>query len=422
METSKDIFLLTGAGFSTSYLNYNNQELTTKYITSLVMDKKKLEVIYKDLLDKKLIDASCKEKLFQIPEMALEIKKLLLSKTPDADPNFEHFIYGLEMVCKHQERSKTYIKKHSNSFVGDKWQLEISLFKFKKKINITREHIYILKEFILRTVQLFLNELNLDDSDIKRLTQFIKKIKAENQINHYSLNYDCLFDKCFESDQNPIKKTYLSGISIFETQFPTHYLHGSVLYENEGKDFLINPSSSVTQKEIEPLTIYSSYENDFFLHRMITGLSKETKLLDFPYDALYQKMILDFHSSKELWIIGYSFSDSHINSVLRQALPFKNKVILVDNINEKENVRIFLCSKFIERIFFDGNLTYNGGGAIDTPSTFELKNLIQEKKNKTDDWKRTDKCIYQKGGKEIIIEWYLEGTKRFIEDYFKNNQ
>lgn len=416
METSKEIFLLTGAGFSTSYLNYNSQKLSTDYITSLVMDKEKLKVIYQDLLDKKLIDASCKEKLFEIAEMALVIKKLLLSKMPNADPNFEHIIYGLEIMCKHQERSKTYIKKHSNSFVGDKWQLEISLFKLKKKIDITREHIYILKEFILRTVQLFLNELNFDDSDIKRLTQFIKKIKAENQINHYSLNYDCLFDKCFESDQNPIKKTYLSGISIFETQLPTHYLHGSFLFDIEGKDFLINPSSLNSQKEIEPLKIYSPKGNNFFLHRMITGLSKETKLLDFPYDALYQKMILDFHSSKELWIIGYSFSDSHINSVLRQALPFKNKVILVDYIDEKDNVRDFLCRNFIDTILFDENLTYNGG-AIDTPSTFELKEAIRKKT----DWKRTDKYVYQKGGKEIIIEWYLEGTKRFIEDYLKNS-
>jgi hypothetical protein len=141
---------------------------------------------------------------------------------------------------------------------------------------------------------------------------------------------------------------------------------------------------------------------------MITGLDKSTKMLNDHYARAYHKFVIDAYSSNELIIIGYSFSDYHINSVFRNCV-YENKeltkLIIVDNATINSEVE-----KKIE--------------------TFFIKILSNYWNNKLGDWieirnfERTkiDNGIFGFKLKNQlipfpIIEFHLNGTLDFIEKY-----
>jgi hypothetical protein len=66
------------------------------------------------------------------------------------------------------------------------------------------------------------------------------------------------------------------------------------------------------------------------LPRFITGIDKSKRLMsDDMYSALMSRMVENFGSAEEVLIIGYSYSDDHINNVLKK-IP---KSARIKNIN-----------------------------------------------------------------------------------------
>lgn len=99
-------------------------------------------------------------------------------------------------------------------------------------------------------------------------------------------------------------------------------------------DNTINSSLTLTD------SVFSYNFNTF----MTTGQTKDSALNLSPYDAYYQRLAKDLWDSDWVYIIGYSFSDEHINRLLHSYIyskPFSNILIvdyLKDNVNQAEDV------------------------------------------------------------------------------------
>jgi hypothetical protein len=80
---------------------------------------------------------------------------------------------------------------------------------------------------------------------------------------------------------------------------------------------------------------------------IITGRSKVNKLFAKPFQDIINRFSVDAQKADEIYLIGYSFMDNHINSVLRKSLEI-NPHAKVVVINPGWNV-----PQFVEMIYDD---------------------------------------------------------------------
>lgn len=422
MSENKKLFLLTGAGFSCGFLQYKNKNLTTSFIGQVLSDKEVFMDLFKDIKAHNLLPSywqgSDSTILNEAQHFYASVKESLNTTFPNSEPNYEQVIYAMELITEHRQR-KDYIKKFNISYNGDEWQIKNSILSLSANFNLTRPHIFIIKDFILSTICLFMNEIKPDDSGLNLISKFINKLYRESnkqvcfeKISHYTLNYDNLFQLANSEWQKTINK--ISYLGINQQDWPIYYLHGSILFTMEQIYSLwVETNYKNALRKTKCPEIFSSRSEDYFAHRMITGLDKEKKILDFPYDHIYNKMIVDFHSSEELWIIGYSFSDPHINSIFRQGLPRIKKIVIVDKA-ENANTHI---PQLMRKLLFHENLTFfrNDVESSDyIEGTYGLHSKINQKAF-ANQLKLSDKV----SNDGFEVEWHLEGTEKFIEEYLK---
>ncbi|MDB5052654.1 MAG: hypothetical protein JWM44_704 [Bacilli bacterium] len=110
------------------------------------------------------------------------------------------------------------------------------------------------------------------------------------------------------------------------------HLHGSIRYghPNLGNRFIF-------EDQRDDLYLFDTYQNasstwfgrsgataqshdETLIGPIITGLRKTDKLLPFPYSTYYYQVQKSLMESPRLLIIGYSFGDYHINSLLERII------------------------------------------------------------------------------------------------------
>lgn len=161
----------------------------------------------------------------------------------------------------------------------------------------------------------------------------------------YTLNYDTWLNK-YLGFYDGFDKTgkFESEKVMGEFDLDCHYnLHGSILWEN---DLSANRIKKLT-KPVEYLKFRRS--SDYSLNRepliatpIITGYHKLERMKFTPYLQFYYSLQNDILNSDLLLLVGYSFSDTHINNIISL---FKGKCITVSYIeqwvkaeNEEKNV------------------------------------------------------------------------------------
>ncbi len=80
---------------------------------------------------------------------------------------------------------------------------------------------------------------------------------------------------------------------------------------------------------------------------IITGFQKAQKAMITPFKQMQAAFDKDCFFSEEIYIIGYSFGDEHINATLRTALRHndKLKIIIVDPFFMENNFDVLFISK-----------------------------------------------------------------------------
>src|SRR5690606_2729418 len=120
-----------------------------------------------------------------------------------------------------------------------------------------------------------------------------------------------------------------------------HYnLHGSVFWEVQARDKsqLPNPYFYLTESPNFPVNSYeystkqSERGKTIFLSNIITGYQKTQRSIFAPFKQMLSAFDKDCLSANNIYIIGYSFNDEHVNACLRTAIEYnkKMKIIIVD--------------------------------------------------------------------------------------------
>lgn len=213
------------------------------------------------------------------------------------------------------------------------------------------------------------------NDEMNRLfSNWLRKHNAnENTLRFYTLNYDrnfkviafkngiCDMFEGFDCDESPpIGENRRANVSRIISDFNCHChynLHGSIYWEPKpiGKFY----NSELILQSIPHLPINLSKQpsvqiekgKNILMTNIITGYQKAQKGFLVPFKQMQSAFDLDCINADEIYIIGYSFGDEHINMSLRTALKYnlKLKIYIVDPLydgrGEKKGLEI-LQSKF----------------------------------------------------------------------------
>lgn len=163
-------------------------------------------------------------------------------------------------------------------------------------------------------------------------------------IRSYTLNYDRLFKELIAS---AIENDPFEGINksnefdlhsiLNERNVHCHFnLHGSIYWHVRDrnkfgmKDFVFTlkkePFWETDKENLEFITIEQG--RPFLLSNIVAGYRKSQRTLLSPFKQMHISFELDCSDADNIYIIGYSFSDQHINSGLRShLLAHENSII-----------------------------------------------------------------------------------------------
>lgn len=179
------------------------------------------------------------------------------------------------------------------------------------------------------------------NSKLKGFVDFLlNKIRTSDNLYIFSLNYDLLIeailleyvgpnfftDFCFPAhklrnttidkfDFNPQRSKEWFNSPDRKTEL--YHLHGalSLFYDYER-----NRATKLRSDDITLENIYKKISEDNLplLPAIITGGGKSNKIVQYPFDYYYRaaKDLCDAGQASELYVIGYSFRDDHINDLI----------------------------------------------------------------------------------------------------------
>lgn len=182
--------------------------------------------------------------------------------------------------------------------------------------------------------------------------RFVKSISNGKCFNIFTLNYDEII---LDAIQNLNFETGFNNtrfdLNLFlKSERTISFPHGHTRFSYDDDGILYHPNCTVanayrlqhisshdrTQTKYLSNSTYSYSFNTF----ISTGQQKEPTFDSNPYSIYYQKFASDCLIAHKIYIVGYSFSDSHFNRLLMNYLRInpKNKLFIIDYINGNVNV------------------------------------------------------------------------------------
>lgn len=192
----------------------------------------------------------------------------------------------------------------------------------------------------------------------KQYRVFLERLQEKGALRHYTLNYDRLvpeitseevFDGFGElredSDGDAYRIRQSNRIRFDETTDCAYNLHGSIFFKRRGCINAPEIDSRRSRWVCTPGKVNCSpgfYEPDEDKRRhpmhITTGLRKPNRMLTLPNRPFYQRFGLDCADADVFIIIGYSFSDSHVNELIQERVePGEAEVWYIDHDPELRN-------------------------------------------------------------------------------------
>jgi hypothetical protein len=292
----------------------------------------------------------------------------LLKEKNTGEINFEHIINLVEAIYNYVDTKENKLHTAETIFSFIDKEIESELFSFcdiyeegkygffypivgdvEKCFNSKHQYMNKIYNHFIKLIlekiepyeQTFKEHGDLNNS----FNDFLASFNDNNTIRFYTTNYDRIPAKIkpnyfFEGFGRELeikqKHTFFDTEKVTsEINQPCYYnLHGSIHYNYGGAGWLLNPEKvfyqlELSQKEINQLGEIHLPSN------IITGMGKASRILFGPHLSFYNSFYNDCMRTDNLIIIGYSFSDIHINQAIRNAIVSKRnpknlKVIIVD--------------------------------------------------------------------------------------------
>lgn len=315
------------------------------------------------------------------------IFKYLFDRLKEINPieaiNFETILALLESLYHYsfEKRNQLYYSKgHFNPIIysAKKWLNQIKDYKildeftnedgdqiviFKKHINTLNseqqlpkgsEDAFYFRDLLAYALDMIADKVLEYDNQAKiskysrineEMIQFLK-IEKENQISRiYTLNYDRLIPNILRENGIPIFDGFSdSSDRIYTACYPAdekkiltdnnslcyYNLHGSIYWKLHTeivelkKFFLLYPNAEQSN--------YGNYRHEtsnpgesLFVSNIITGNNKLQRTNFPPLNAFNFAFQKDCIEADEIYVVGYSFDDKHINRILRNAYIARGK-------------------------------------------------------------------------------------------------
>lgn len=240
--------------------------------------------------------------------------------------------------------------------------------QFDSDCNTIKACFYSLIRIVKNKIVKYLNNYGDTNNELNHLLRlFIEYfIKLGHSVRSYSLNYDRSIPLVFESVNSSHeifdgfdienKKAEFSKLftlnrrRLLEDIYCNSFfnLHGSCHWSFQEIDYKLTSSllpftlMSAKQYKYVPEAFIDDYSIDvnpnerILLTPIITGYRKIQRVNLEPFNYFFHSFFRDIQESELIIIIGYSFSDPHINHLLREALRQKTKIY---NIGYKPSYR-----------------------------------------------------------------------------------
>ncbi|MBO7286670.1 MAG: SIR2 family protein [Bacteroidales bacterium] len=268
----------------------------------------------------------------------------LLDETYNNSYNFETIIAVIESALDYAIASQT----KGNITINNTSIIRV-IFKSKLE-KFDSELIWKVYVQLIETVMSNIAKYDVSNNSDKRelLHRYIEGNLQLNKLKIYTLNYDRLipnvvgrvYDGTYKHTNNNYRLFDYNLKSFLSNKFTYFNLHGSIYLK---QDLVKGYYYSVVQSSCHRCLINALHqeggspnEKKFFTP-IITGYSKSQRIMSEPFNFGFAAFSGDCDTCDKLIIVGYSFSDPHINSVLRNYVIEKNKNIEIVDLNDDYN-------------------------------------------------------------------------------------
>lgn len=259
---------------------------------------------------------------------------------------------------------------HYNNFLnGDKGQNFLDAYKLKN--SEFEEHISaiqtIIHQYTSSILDLIIN--NVKQRDISDKLQpfvdwLVETIDSSDEIDLFTLNFDLLLETIlltyYEKNKfadfhyrvkpwsaignewqyyfDPDRSKQIHPVN-YANNVRLHHLHGSL---SSFKDIQTGRLFKITTEALRDNDLYENIFEHGVIPSIVTGGGKSLKVQQNPFHYYYNEfkksMVIEDLLCDELYIIGYSFRDDHINKAIvdrlkisrRRENPMEFKLIIVD--------------------------------------------------------------------------------------------
>lgn len=211
--------------------------------------------------------------------------------------------------------------------------------------------------------------INTELYESKLFVKWMEALASESVLRLYTLNYDRVFKILLEHNGISVFEGFNCGefvdysamlranvtkiLSDFNCN--VHYnLHGSAFWQAEflDKDLLPNPEFLLTCAPCFPINdehpiIQIEKGKTIMLTNIVTGYQKAQKTLITPFKQMHAAFDKDCCFADDIYIIGYSLGDEHINESIKTAIRYnpKVKITIIDPFFLKTNLDFQMAIK-----------------------------------------------------------------------------
>lgn len=218
-----------------------------------------------------------------------------------------------------------------------------------KNPNYFRSVIRYLINIVIGEIYEYDNEKRIKSSSNTTLNDcFVEFLKyfENDTVRFYTINYDrlplviCDDNKFFNGCSEPLEENFYRFDTtkiLSDENINCYYnLHGSIHYKlMPTGEWVYTPSESNSCPEDQNES-YNQPGKPLIFTPILTGLDKNSRILNKPNFEFLLRFFLDCHNADLLMIIGYSYSDIHINrSIGRYCNDDNKKLIMIDSIEYK---------------------------------------------------------------------------------------
>lgn len=345
MKTIDKVLLFTGSG-----VNFPWDGATSVAITKKLTDNNRFYGLIKEYLSKNI------ERPINFEDIISTIDNLFLFYRGNQTPVDSE----ISLIFDVKKGIDKYLKNNSN---GN--EVEFVAGKFYKAIDI-----------IVKQIRDYAIEIDKKKENNDLLVDFLKYISENDIIRAYTTNYDrLLIDACKYSTKDK-SITFSDGFSVDTDIKPSnsrniddgkklkvfnlsdvvnkrdiycyYNLHGSVYWDwnHEKEQFLLSDDPIDLELHSDDLmkdSVKVGNPNEpFLISPIITGYKKTQRLSLPPFNAYYNSFFNDCIECDTWYIIGYSFSDIHLNNLMKTAISHRReipKIIYIDkpDVNNLKN-------------------------------------------------------------------------------------